>query len=481
MIRWSGPATYVGHPRLHRRRKGRPFQPQACNLTRATYDTRMPAKTEKRDTGTAKSEAAFNAAARVMPGSVGSTASAFRPAGGTPRVIAKGKGAVITDVDGNDYIDYVGAWGSLILGHTDDRVVVAIGKAAARGLAFGGPTEAETQLAELIVARVPSIETVHFVNSGTEAAMSAIRLARGITGRDKIITFEGCYHGYCDALPVQAGAGATMPGEQSSPGVPAGTTDDTLVLPYNDLRAVETVLRQHGDQVAAVLVEPIGGNMGCVPPNKGYLEGLRRLCTEHEAALIFDEVMTAFRVSPGGAQQLYDVQPDLTCLGKIVGGGLPMAAYGGRREIMENVSVVGDAYPAGTFSGSPLATAAGIATLQALAEDDDVYESLDATGAKLAEGFRSAAEAAGVATYHTRVGSMMCTFFSSGPVTDYASAARCDTRAYAAFFHAMLDRGVYLAPSQFGCLFVSLAHTDEQIDATIAAAAEAFKAAGTCR
>jgi len=354
---------------------------------------------------------------------------AFRGVGGTPRVIAKGKGVVITDVDGNNYIDYIGAWGSLILGHADDRVVVAIGKATAKGCAFGAPTETETQLAELIVARVPSIETVRFVNSGTEAAMSAIRLARGYTGRDKIIKFEGCYHGHCDALLVQAGAEATMPARSSSPGVPAGTTADTLVLPYNDIGAVETVLRQHGHQVAAVLVEPIAGNMGCVPPNKGYLEGLRRLCTEHEVVLIFDEVMTGFRVSPGGAQQLYGVQPDLTCLGRIVGGGLPLAAYGGHREIMETVLPAGEVYQAGTFSGNLLGTAAGIATLQAPGRRGCIRIAGGGrceAGGRIAVGRRSRRCCH---VPHARGQHDVLRFFSSGPVTDYASVARCDTRS----------------------------------------------------
>ncbi|MCK4658927.1 MAG: glutamate-1-semialdehyde 2,1-aminomutase [Phycisphaerae bacterium] len=429
---------------------------------------------------TAQSQAAFKAACQVMPGGVSSPVRAFRGVGGTPRVIARAKEAVITDVDGNRYIDYVGSWGPLILGHADDRVVAAIGKAAGKGCSFGAPTEAETQLAELIVARVPSIEMVRFVNSGTEATMSAIRLARGYTGRDKIIKFEGCYHGHCDALLVQAGSGAMTFGAPSSPGVPAGTTADTLVLAYNDLEVVADALGRHGEQVAAVLLEPIAGNMGCIPPREGYLEGLRRLCDEHQVVLIFDEVMTGFRVSAGGAQQLYGVQPDLTCLGKIVGGGLPMAVYGGRREIMEKVSPVGEVYQAGTLSGNPLAMAAGIATLQALA-DDDAYETLEASSARLADGLKSAARSAGVSTYHTRVGSMMCTFFSSTPVIDYTSAGRCDTASYATFFHAMLDRGVYLAPSQFECLFVSLAHTGEQIEQTITASAEAFEAVAAGR
>ena len=428
---------------------------------------------------TSKSEVAFQAACRVMPGGVSSPVRAFRGVGGTPRFIAKGKGAVLTDIDGNSYIDYVGSWGPLILGHADDRVVVAIDKAAAKGCSFGAPTEAETQLAEMIIARVPSIEMVRFVNSGTEATMSAMRLARGFTGRDKVIKFEGCYHGHCDALLVKAGSGALTLGAPSSPGVPKGTTADTLVLPYNDLGGVEKALRKHGNNVAAVLVEPIAGNMGCVPPNTGYLPGLRSLCSEHGTLLIFDEVMTGFRVAPGGAQQLYGVQPDLTCLGKIVGGGLPMAAYGGRRPIMEKVSPLGAVYQAGTLSGNPLAMAAGIATLQALAEPE-VYATLEARSAKLAEGLQAAADAAEVPLYTTRVGSMLCGFFSAAPVTDHTWATRCNTKQYAAFFHAMLNRGVYLAPSQFECLFVSLAHTDEQIEETIAAAQEAFKAAAAC-
>ncbi|MCP4589736.1 MAG: glutamate-1-semialdehyde 2,1-aminomutase [bacterium] len=428
---------------------------------------------------TSKSELAFKSASQVMPGGVSSPVRAFRGVGGTPRFIAKGKGACITDIDGNCYIDYVGSWGPLILGHADDRVVAAISKAAAKGCSFGAPTEAETQLAELIVSRVRSIEMVRFVNSGTEATMSAIRLARGHTGRAKIIKFEGCYHGHSDGLLVQAGSGAMTFGQPSSPGVPAGTTADTLVLPFNDLAAVETAMKQYGSELAALLVEPIGGNMGCVPPNNGYLQGLRRLCSEYGIVLIFDEVMTGFRVSAGCAQGLYDVHPDLTCLGKIVGGGLPMAAYGGRREIMQKVSPVGDVYQAGTLSGNPLAMAAGLATLRALAEDG-VYESLEATSARLADGLESAAKQAGVPTVHARVGSMMCTFFHTEPVTDFASASRCNTQAYAAFFHAMLNRGVYLAPSQFECLFVSAAHSEEQIDQTIAASAEAFKAAAAC-
>jgi glutamate-1-semialdehyde 2,1-aminomutase len=393
--------------------------------------------------------------------------------GGVPRFIARGAGAVLTDLDGNSYTDYVGSWGPLILGHADERVVAAINKAAAKGCSFGAPTEAEVRLAELVIARVPGIEMVRFVNSGTEAAMSAVRLARAFTGRDAIVKFEGCYHGHVDALLVKAGSGLLTFGTPSSPGVPGGVTADTLVLPYNTLSAAKDLFAEHGKRIAAVLVEPIAGNMGCVPPAEGFLAGLRSLCDQHGSLLVFDEVMTGFRVAPGGAQELYGVQPDLTCLGKVLGGGLPMAAYGGRREIMEQVSPLGPVYQAGTLSGNPLATAAGIATLEALAEPD-VYETLEARSARLAEGLGQAARSAGVPVCQTRAGSMLCVFFTEGPVTDYASAVRSDTQAYARFFHAMLERGVYLAPSQYECMFVSLAHTDDLIESTIQAADEAF-------
>ncbi|UCG15601.1 MAG: glutamate-1-semialdehyde 2,1-aminomutase [Phycisphaerales bacterium] len=420
-----------------------------------------------------KSESAFKAAQDVMPGGVNSPVRAFGAVGGTPRFIGKGSGAVVTDVDGNDYTDYVGSWGPMILGHAEERVVAAINKAAARGCSFGAPTEAETRLAELIIARVPSVEMVRLVNSGTEAAMSAVRLARAFTGRDAVVKFEGCYHGHADALLVQAGSGLLTFGTPSSPGVPAGTTGDTFVLPYNDPQAAERLFARHGERIAAVLVEPVAGNMGCVPPRDGFLGYLRGLCDKHEALLVFDEVMTGFRVAPGGAQELFGIEPDLTCMGKVLGGGLPMAAYGGRRDIMERVSPAGPVYQAGTLSGNPLATAAGIATLEALAEEN-VYETLEARSAKLAHGLADAARHAGVQVTHNRVGSMLCTFFTHRPVTDYASATTSDVRAYARFFHAMLDRGVYLAPSQFECMFVSTAHTDELIESTVAAAAGAF-------
>ena len=420
-----------------------------------------------------KSIAAHKGACLIMPGGVNSPVRAFGAVGGTPIYVAKGSGAVLTDLDGNEYIDYVGSWGSLILGHADERVEAAISKAAAKGCSFGAPTERELRLAELVISRFPAIDMIRFVNSGTEATMSAVRLARGFTGRSKVVKFEGCYHGHVDALLVKAGSGAMTLGTPSSPGVPPGTTADTLVIPYNDAEAAAGVFERCGRDIAGVLIEPIAGNMGMVPPQAGYLEALRKLCDRHEALLIFDEVMTGFRVSPGGAQALSGVRPDLTCLGKILGGGLPAAAYGGRKDVMEQVSPVGPVYQAGTLSGNPLAMAAGVATLQALAEPN-VYEQLEERSAQLAEGIKVAADEAGVPIYQTRAGSMGCVFFSDGPVSDYATACKCDTDRYARYFHAMLDRGVYLAPSQFECFFVSTAHTAEQIERTVQAAREAF-------
>ncbi len=422
---------------------------------------------------TAKSQRAYEAACRVLPGGVDSPVRAFGAVGGTPRFIDRAKGAILTDIDGNTYIDYVGSWGPMILGHCDDRVEAAISKALDKGSSFGAPTTLETCLAEMVIEALPSIELVRFVNSGTEATMSAIRLARGVTGRDAVVKIEGCYHGHVDSLLVSAGSGATTFGTPSSPGVPASTAGTTLVVPFNDLAATQTVFDAHGDHIACLIVEPIAGNMGCVPPAEGYLQGLRRLCDKSGALLIFDEVMTGFRVSYGGAQKLYGVQPDLTCLGKIIGGGLPVGAYGGRRDIMRLISPLGPVYQAGTLSGNPLAMAAGIATLEAL-KQPGVYETLEASSGTLAAGLADAARNASVPTYQTRVGSMMCTFFTQGPVIDYASAKLSDTAAYGRFFHAMLDRGVYLAPSQFECAFVSTAHTDEWIERTVEAASEAF-------
>ena len=418
----------------------------------------------------ARSAEAYEAACKVLPGGVDSPVRAFGAVGGTPRFIYKAKGAILTDIDENDYIDYVGSWGPLILGHAEDRVTAAAVKALHHGSSFGAPTLLETRLAELVVAAVPSIERVRFVNSGTEATMSAIRLARAFTGRDVVVKIEGCYHGHVDALLVSAGSGATTFGTPSSPGVPDSVVGSTVVIPFNDLSAARAAFDEHADRIACCVIEPVAGNMGCIPPAEGYLQGLRDLSAACGAVLIFDEVMTGFRVAYGGAQALYGVQPDVTCLGKIIGGGLPVGAFGGRAEIMERLSPLGPVYQAGTLSGNPLAMAAGIATVEALGVPE-VYKALEVTSARLADGLARAAGDAGVPTYHTRVGSMMCMFFVDGPVTDYASAKRCDTQAYARFFHGMLDRGVYFAPSQFECAFVSTAHTDALIDRTIEAAA----------
>ncbi|GMV96286.1 MAG: glutamate-1-semialdehyde 2,1-aminomutase [Phycisphaerae bacterium] len=420
-----------------------------------------------------KSQAAFEAAKAVLAGGVNSPVRAFGAVGGVPRFIAKAKGATLTDLDGNRLIDYVGSWGPLILGHADERVAAAASKALGKGWSYGAPTEFETRLAELIVADFPSIERVRFVNSGTEAVMSAIRLARGFTGRNLIIKCEGCYHGHADALLVKGGSGLATFGTPSSAGVPASATADTLVVPFNDSEAAGRLFAEHGPRIAGMIVEPVAGNMGCVPPLEGYLGSLRKLCDDHGALLIFDEVMTGYRVHPGGAQGLYGVTPDLTCLGKIIGGGMPVGAYGGRAEIMARLSPEGPVYQAGTLSGNPLAMAAGLATVQALHEPE-VYAQLEAKAAKLAEGLSTAAAKAPADVCLNRVGSMLTVFFQPGPVANWSQASQSDTARYARFFHAMLGRGVYLPPSQYEALFVSLAHTDEQIDETISAAEAAF-------
>lgn len=422
-----------------------------------------------------KSAELFAAAQRLIPGGVNSPVRAFRGVGGIPRFIERGQGPYLWDADGHRYVDYVLSWGPLILGHAHPRVVEAIIRQVRCGTSFGAPTELETRLAELIVERMPAIEMVRFVNSGTEATMSALRLARAFTGREKIIKFEGCYHGHADMLLVQAGSGVATLGLPDSPGVPRGATQDTLVAPYNNLNAVAALFEQYPDAIAAVIVEPVAGNMGVVLPAEGFLAGLRDLCTRYGALLIFDEVMTGFRVHPGGAQALYGISPDLTCLGKVIGGGLPVGAYGGRREIMQMVAPAGPMYQAGTLSGNPLAMAAGIATLEELREAS-VWEGLERKTRRLCQGIGQAAQAAGVPIYQTQVGSMFCAFFQAGPVTDYASARRSDTARYARFFHAMLGQGVYLAPSQFEAGFLSTAHGDEEIEATIAAAQHAFAA-----
>ncbi len=416
-----------------------------------------------------RSEAAMAAALKVIPGGVNSPVRAFKAVGGTPPFIATAKGSRITDIDGNNYIDYVGSWGPLILGHAHPNVVAEVARVAAMGLSFGAPTTAETRLAERICQAMPSIERLRLVNSGTEATMSAIRLARAATGRDLVIKFAGCYHGHVDSLLALAGSGALTLGRPSSPGVPANVTANTLVARYNDIEALEGVCRQRGSEIAAIIVEPVAGNMGVVPPQPGFLQGLRQLCDSCGAILIFDEVMTGFRVAWGGAQSLYDVRPDLTTLGKIVGGGMPVGAYGGRAELMSQVSPEGPVYQAGTLSGNPLSVACGLATLEVLSAPGS-YQELEKRSARLAAGLAAAFARGGLDVYSTRVGSMLCSFFSQLPVVDNDSAGLCDTGLYGRFFHGMLSRGIYLAPSQFEAMFVSLAHSDQDIDKTIEAA-----------
>ena len=421
-----------------------------------------------------KSQELFGRAQQIIPGGVNSPVRAFKSVGGQPVFVARGEGSHLFDVDGNEYIDYVGSWGPLILGHAHPQVVAAVTAAAQRGTSYGAPTEAETRLEELVIEAVPSIELVRFVNSGTEATMSALRVALASTGREKIIKFAGGYHGHADMLLVAAGSGALTLGAPDSPGVPAGATAQTLVVAYNDLAATRAAFERYPDEIAAIIVEPVAGNMGCVPPVAGFLQGLRDLTTQYGAVLIFDEVMTGFRVAHGGAQALYGVAPDMTCLGKIVGGGLPAAAYGGKRDIMSLVSPAGPVYQAGTLSGNPLAMAAGAAQLELLKEPG-VYERLDALTSALCDGVGAAALAAGVPIYQTRVGSMFTTFFSAAPVVDETSAKRADTQAFAAFFGALLDHGVYIAPSQFEAGFVSLTHSDDDIARTVDAAQVAMR------
>ncbi len=425
----------------------------------------------------AKSRQAFSRAAHLLPGGVNSPVRAYKAVGMTPVFVKQGKGSRVTDVDGHVYVDYVMSYGPLILGHAPDAVLAAITKTARKGTSFGMPTQAESDLAELIVNAFPAVEMVRFVNSGTEAAMSAIRLARTVTGRSKIIKCTGCYHGHADALLVQAGSGATTLGTPSSPGVPESITAHTLLVPFNDLAAVERVLTEHAQQVAAMCVEPIAGNMGCVPPAPGYLQGLRELCTQHGALLLFDEVMTGFRVAWGGAQNLYGVQPDLTCLGKVIGGGLPCAAYAGLERYMRQVSPDGPMYQAGTLSGNPLAMSAGLATLEAL-RDGAVYRELEDAAGVLEAGLRGKADMAGVPVCVQRVGSMLTLFFvkqDGTSVGNYEQALGCDTHKFAVFFRAMLERGVILPPSQFEAWFVSSAHDSESIEHTINAAGDALE------
>ncbi len=420
-----------------------------------------------------RSRELWKQANHVLVGGVNSPVRAFTGVGGDPFFVASGKGSRITDVDGNEYIDYVLSWGPLVLGHAHPQVVKAVTEAMANGSSFGIPTEAEVRLAERIVELVPSIEKVRLVNSGTEASMSAIRLARGYTKRDLVIKVEGCYHGHVDGLLVKAGSGLTTLGVPTSPGIPEAYASCTLTMPFNDLEAARTLFETHGDAIACVVVEPVAGNMGVIPPEPGYLDGLRELTIKHGALLIFDEVMTGFRVSLGGGQARYRVMPDLTILGKVIGGGLPVGAYGGPHEIMDHVSPVGPVYQAGTLSGNPLATAAGLATLDVL-EQPGVVHQIEESLAVLCTGIGELAKEAGVPVYQTRVGSMACTFFHHGRVKNYADATSSDTDRYGKFFWGMLERGVYLAPSQFEAMFMSAAHGQADLDQTLTAAREAL-------
>jgi glutamate-1-semialdehyde 2,1-aminomutase len=423
-----------------------------------------------------RSEQFFEAAQRHIPGGVNSPVRAFRSVGGTPVFFESASGAYVTDADGKRYIDYVGSWGPMILGHAHPEIIAAVTARVEKGLSFGAPTELETMMADRVCELVPSIELVRMTSSGTEATMSAIRLARGFTGRDKIIKFEGNYHGHVDSLMVKAGSGMLTLGEPSSPGVPAALAELTLTLPYNDAQAVRDTMAKLGDEVACIIVEPVAGNMNCIPPVPGFLEALREVCDQHGSVLIFDEVMTGFRVARGGAQALYDVTPDLTALGKIIGGGMPVGAFGGRRDIMQQISPLGPVYQAGTLSGNPIAMTAGLKTLELLSAPG-FHEALAATTERLAQGMEAAAEAAGVPLSTNRAGGMFGLFFTAdGPVTDFAAATSCNQEQFKGFFHAMLERGVYLAPSAFEAGFVSAAHTDTEIDATLAAAREAFAA-----
>ncbi len=422
-----------------------------------------------------KSRALFERAQKLMPGGVNSPVRAFRAVGGIPFFVAKGEGCYLWDVDGNKFIDFVCSWGPLILGHAHSEVVSAVKEAVEKGTTYGTPTELEVLLAEKIQQAFPSMEMLRLVNSGTEATMSAIRVARGYTGRKKIVKFEGCYHGHADYLLVKAGSGATTFGIPDSAGVPEGTAQDTIVLPYNDVQAFNKTMDAMGDEIAAVIVEPIAGNMGVVLPKPEFLKALREQTEKHGTVLIFDEVITGFRVAFGGAQSLYGIRPDMTCLGKIVGGGFPLAAYGGRKEIMQSVAPLGPVYQAGTLSGNPVAVTAGLKTLEIL-ERDNPYPELESKTRQLTEVIAEAAKEFGIPVQINQIASMFTVFFTDQPVTDYSSAKRSDTQRYARFFHALLERGVYFPPSQFEAAFVSVAHSDEAMTATQEAIKFAMKA-----
>ena len=416
----------------------------------------------------------FQQAKAAIPGGVNSPVRAFKSVGADPLFIKKASGSHISDEDGNSFVDYVGSWGPMIAGHCHPDVIKSVQETMTSGASFGAPTVLENTLANMVIDAVPSIEMVRMVSSGTEATMSAIRLARGYTGRDKIIKFSGCYHGHADSLLVKAGSGAATFGVPDSPGVPAEVARLTLTAEYNSLDSVRKLVAENSGGIACIIVEPVAGNMGTVPPREGFLEGLREICTNEGILLIFDEVMSGFRVAYGGAQELYGITPDMTTLGKIIGGGLPVGAFGGRRDIMEKLSPSGGVYQAGTLSGNPLAMAAGIATLNII-KQPGFYEALAEKGQRVAEGIAKAARDAGYPIYSTRVGSMFCAFFSKGEVYDWPTASQCDTSAFSKYFLAMLDEGIYLAPSQFETAFISAAHSEDDIEKTIAAAAKCFK------
>jgi glutamate-1-semialdehyde 2,1-aminomutase len=422
----------------------------------------------------AGSDRLFERARRVIPGGVNSPVRAFRGVGGNPVFFREGRGAWLVDVDSHRYVDHVGSWGPLILGHAAPEIVEAVTAAAQSGTSFGAPHPGEVELAELICQRMPAVEEVRLTNSGTEATLPALRVARAYTGRELLVKFEGCYHGSGDPFLVKAGSGVETLGLPDSPGVPPAVAGQTLTLPFNDLAAARALFQERGPSIAAVIVEPVVGNMGVLVPRAGFLDGLAALCQAHGALFILDEVMTGFRLAPGGAQELFGLRPDLTCLGKIIGGGLPVGAYGGRRAIMETVAPAGPVYQAGTLSGNPLAVAGGLACLKALGRPG-TYEKLESTARTLTDGLLAEARAAGVPVTLNRVGSMWTLFFTAEPVFDYASAKRADTKRFARFFHAMLDRGVYLPPSQFEAAFVSLAMGERELEHTLAAARHAFR------
>lgn len=414
-------------------------------------------------------------AIRVIPGGVNSPVRAYKAVGGTPPFVKSAKGSHLVDEDGNEYVDYVGSWGPMLLGHAHPAVVEAVREAAVDGTSFGAPTEREVLLAEKIVSMVPGVESVRLVNSGTEATMSALRLARAITGRRIVVKFEGCYHGHADSFLIKAGSGAATFGEPSSPGVTPGTAADTRNAAFNDLDSVRAVFEAHRDEIAAVIVEPVAGNMGLVPPEPGFLVGLRELCRAEGALLVFDEVMTGFRLAKGGAQELLGIVPDLTTMGKVIGGGLPVGAYGGPREIMEQVSPSGPVYQAGTLSGNPLATAAGLAMLTEIDKDEGLYDRLDALGARLQKGYEKILTEKSVPGSFQRVGSMFCLYFTKKPVKRWSDAATADIERFRKYFHRMIDEGIYLAPSPFEAGFLSAAHSEEDVDRTIEAAREAIR------